>query len=95
MLWISLGSYIAQQLTLMYPDNVNTLTLVASSCGGKDNTPRPSEFIKLQSEIVIKSLKNVSITQDEMRELVSASAGSGWIKLHLKFLRTFHQICRN
>ena len=35
----SLGSYIAQQLTMMYPDKVNTLTLVASSCGGKDHTP--------------------------------------------------------
>ena len=78
----SLGSFIAQQFTMMYPDKVNTLTLVASSCGGKDHTPIPPEFLKMQSEIVNKSLKNVSITQDEMKELVVASAGSGWIKLH-------------
>ena len=78
----SLGSYIAQQLTIMYPDKVNTLILVASSCGGKDHTPIPPEFLKMQSEIVNKSLNNVSITQDEMKELVVASAGSGWIKLH-------------
>ena len=71
---------------MMYPDKVNTLTLVASSCGGKDHTPIPPEFLKMQSEIVNKSLKNVSITQDEMRELVSASAGSGWIKLHPEVL---------
>ena len=57
----SLGSYIAQQLTIMYPDKVNTLTLVGSSCGGKDHTPKPPEFLKLQSEIVNKSLNNVSI----------------------------------
>ncbi len=76
----SLGSYIAQQLTIMYPDKVNTLTLVGSSCGGKDHTPKPPEFLKLQSEIVNKSLNNVSISQEEMKELVAASVGSGWIK---------------
>jgi pimeloyl-ACP methyl ester carboxylesterase len=78
----SLGSYIAQQFTIMYPDKVNTLTLVASSCGGKDHTPIPPEFLKMQSQIVNKSLNNVSISQEEMKELVSASVGSGWIKLH-------------
>ena len=65
----SLGSYIAQQITIMYPDKVNTLTLVGSSCGGKDHTPKPAEFLKLQSEIVNKSLNNVSISQEEMKEL--------------------------
>ena len=78
----SLGSYIAQQLTMMYPDKVNSLVLVGSSCGGKDHTPKPSEFIKLQSDVVNKSLNNVSISQEEIKSLVSASLGSGWIKLH-------------
>jgi pimeloyl-ACP methyl ester carboxylesterase len=41
----SLGSYLAQQLTMMYPDKVNSLVLVGSSCGGKDHTPKPPEFI--------------------------------------------------
>jgi pimeloyl-ACP methyl ester carboxylesterase len=36
----------------------------------------------LQSEIVNKSLNNVSTSQEEMKELVSASVGSGWIRLH-------------
>src|ERR1041384_3946117 len=78
----SLGSYLAEQLTMMYPDKVNRLVLVASSCGGKDHTPKPPEFIKLQSDIVNKSLNNVSISHEEMKELVSASLGSGWIRLH-------------
>jgi pimeloyl-ACP methyl ester carboxylesterase len=78
----SLGSYIAQQLAIMYPDKVNSLVLVGSSCGGKDHTPKPLEFLKLQSEIVNKSLNNVSISQEEMKGLVSASLGSGWIRLH-------------
>jgi pimeloyl-ACP methyl ester carboxylesterase len=78
----SLGSEIAQQLTVSHPDKVNRLILVGSSCGGKDGTPKPSEFLKLQAEIVNKSLNNVSISQEEMKSLVSASLGSGWIRLH-------------
>jgi pimeloyl-ACP methyl ester carboxylesterase len=78
----SLGSYIAEQLAIMYPDKVNSLVLVGSSCGGKDHTPKPPEFLKLQSEIVNKSLNNVSISQEEMKGLVSTSLGSGWIRLH-------------
>jgi pimeloyl-ACP methyl ester carboxylesterase len=56
--------------------------LVASSCGGKDGIPKPPEFLKLQAEIVNKSLNNVSISQEEIKSLVSASLGSGWIRLH-------------
>ena len=78
----SLGSFIAQQLTIMYPDKVNTLTLVGSSCGGKDHTPKPPEFIKLMSEVVNKSLNNVSASQEEMKAFITASLGEGWIKLH-------------
>jgi pimeloyl-ACP methyl ester carboxylesterase len=78
----SLGSYLAQQLTITYPDKVNSLILVGSSCGGKDHTPKPPEFIKLQSDIVNKSLNNISISLEQMRALVSASLGEGWIRLH-------------
>ena len=66
----SLGSYLAQQLTMMYPDKVNSLILVGSSCGGKDHTPKPPEFIKLQSDVVNKSLNNISFTTEEIKSLV-------------------------
>ncbi len=36
----------------------------------------------MQSDVVNKSLNNVSISQEEIKSLVSASLGSGWIKLH-------------
>jgi pimeloyl-ACP methyl ester carboxylesterase len=78
----SLGGETAQQFTVSYPEKVNRLILVATTCGGKDSIPKPPEFIKLQSEIVNKSLNNVSISQEEMKSLVSASLGSGWIRLH-------------
>jgi pimeloyl-ACP methyl ester carboxylesterase len=36
----------------------------------------------LQSDVVNKSLNNIPITAEEIKSLVSASLGSGWIKLH-------------
>ena len=56
----SLGSEIAQQFTISYPEKVNSLLLVASTCGGKDSIDQPPEFKKLQSEIANKSLNNIS-----------------------------------
>ena len=88
----SLGSDLAQQLTMMYPDKVNSLILVAGTCGGKDHTPKPPEFIKLQSDIVNKSLNNIPLTAEEIKSLVSASLGSGWVKLHPESLEGFENI---
>src|SRR6478735_282554 len=48
----SLGSFIAQQFAVMYPEKTNSLILVASMCGGKEGINQPPEFIKLQNEIV-------------------------------------------
>jgi pimeloyl-ACP methyl ester carboxylesterase len=78
----SLGGHIAQQFTVSYPEKVNSLILVATTCGGKDSIPKLPEFIKLQSEITNKSLNNISISHEEMKSLVSASLGSGWVRLH-------------
>jgi pimeloyl-ACP methyl ester carboxylesterase len=38
-LGLSLGGFIAQELTLSHPDKVNRLILVASSCGGNQSIP--------------------------------------------------------
>ena len=94
MLWdILLGGIIAQQFTISYPEKVNSLILVATTCGGKDGIPKPPEFIKLQSDVVNKSLNNIPLTTEEIKSLVSASLGSGWIKLHPESLedsKTLH-----
>jgi pimeloyl-ACP methyl ester carboxylesterase len=78
----SLGGHISQAFTIIYPEKVNRLILVASSCGGKDSIPKPPEFKKLQADVVNKSLHNIPITHEEMKSLVSASVGSGWARLH-------------
>ena len=64
----SLGGHIAQAFTISYPEKVNRLILVASTCGGKDGIPKPPEFKKLQADVVNKSLHNIPITQ-EMKAL--------------------------
>ena len=71
-----------QAFTISYPEKVNSLILVASACGGKDGIPKPPEFKKSMSEIANKTLNNVSISQEEMKLLSSASLGTAWIKLH-------------
>ena len=78
----SLGSYIAQQVTMMHPNKVNSLVLIGSSCGGKDHTPKPPEFIKLQADIVNKGLKHIPASHEEMQVLNVASLGQNWIRMH-------------
>ena len=41
-LGFSMGSFIAQELTLLHPEKVNRLILYGASCGGKEGIPKPS-----------------------------------------------------
>ncbi len=78
----SMGSYITQQFAITHPDKVSNIMLIAGTCGGNDHVPPSDEFMQLQEGIVNKSLNNIPFSQDEMKSLVNASEGSGWIKLH-------------
>ena len=78
----SLGSFIAQEVTMMHPDKVNSLILVASTCGGKDGIDQPPAFKKLQNDLVNKTQHNIPITHEEIQAISVASLGPGWIRLH-------------
>ncbi len=78
----SLGTFTTQQFAISYPDKVSSIILIAGTCGGKDHVHRPADFDKLQADIVNKSLNNIPPSQEEMKSLVNASLGSGWIKLY-------------
>jgi pimeloyl-ACP methyl ester carboxylesterase len=78
----SLGTFITQQFAIMHPDKVSSVMLIAGSCGGKDGIPKPAEFYRLQADIVNKTLNNATISNEKFKSLVTASLGSGWIKLH-------------
>ncbi|HEY7081366.1 MAG TPA: alpha/beta hydrolase [Nitrososphaeraceae archaeon] len=81
----SLGSLIAQAFTISYPEKVNSVTLISSSCGGKDGIPKPPEFRKLQDDFVNKSLHNIPVTE-EIKAMMIASYGLEWVKLHPEVL---------
>jgi pimeloyl-ACP methyl ester carboxylesterase len=78
----SLGTFTTQQFAISYPDKVSSIILIAGTCGGKDHVHRPADFDKLQADIVNKSLNNIPLSQEEMKSLVNASLGSGWIKIY-------------
>jgi pimeloyl-ACP methyl ester carboxylesterase len=78
----SLGSFITQQFAVTYPDKVTSIIIIAGACGGEVSTPQPPEFAKLQTDLVNKSLNNITVSSEEFKSLVTASLGSGWIELH-------------
>jgi pimeloyl-ACP methyl ester carboxylesterase len=78
----SLGSFITQQFVITHPDKITSVIIIAGACGGEVSTPQPPEFEKLQTDLVNKSLNNVTISSEEFQSLVTASLGSGWIELH-------------
>ena len=78
----SLGSIISQVFTMSHPEKVNRLILVGSTCGGNESIPKPAEFLKLQAEIVNKSLNHIPLSQEEVRAAVVAPYGENWIRMH-------------
>ncbi len=78
----SLGATVAQQLTVTHPDKVNRLILVGASCGGKESIPPSPQLVEFMSDIVNKSLNNIPVTEEEVKEILSSSLGSAWVKLH-------------
>ena len=84
----SMGSFVAQQLTVTNPERVNRLILVAASCGGKEGIPQSPQLQKMASDIANKFLNNISVSQEEIKSLISSSLGPGWIKLHPESLET-------
>ena len=84
----SMGSFVAQQLTVTNPEKVNRLILVAASCGGKEGIPQSPQLQKMGVNMINKSLNNISVSQEEMKSLISATLGSGWIRLNPDSLKT-------
>jgi pimeloyl-ACP methyl ester carboxylesterase len=77
-LGFSMGSFVAQQLTITHPEKVNRLILYGTSCGGKENIPQRQEVVKILSNVVNNRL------QDPEKAL-SATFPLSWIKSHPHF----------
>jgi len=80
----SLGSLIAQELTLMHPDKVNKLILYASSCGGKDAIPATPEVYTSLAKLANPNLNLTPI--DQARIIENLLFPQEWKKEHPDYL---------
>jgi pimeloyl-ACP methyl ester carboxylesterase len=75
----SLGSYIAQDLTLANPDKVNNLILYASGCGGQRATPTNPK--------IIQTVTNASISmQQRIEKLIPFLFPTKWFRENPDYL---------
>ena len=58
-LGFSMGSFIAQELTLLHPQKVNRLLLYGASCGGIENIPQSPDVVKILSDLVYNRSQDV------------------------------------
>jgi len=74
-LGFSMGSFIAQEVTLLHPEKVNRLILYGASCGGKENVPQATQVMKILSDLVNNR------TQDP-EKVLSVTFPVEWVKSH-------------
>lgn len=87
-LGFSLGSFIAQQLAVTYPEKVNSLVLIASACGGKENIPANPRNLEIVIDIINKVANGTVVPSQQVKEVISLGLGSGWLNLHPNLLET-------
>jgi pimeloyl-ACP methyl ester carboxylesterase len=84
----SLGSFIAQQLAVTYPEKVNSLVLIGSSCGGKESIPTNPRILEIVIDMMNKVANGTVVPSQQVKEAISLGLGPGWLKLHPNFLET-------
>jgi pimeloyl-ACP methyl ester carboxylesterase len=70
-----MGSFVAQQLTLLYPERVDRLILYDATCGGKESVPQSPQVVKILSDFVNNRSQDVS-------KLLSVTFPVDWVKSH-------------
>ena len=84
----SLGSFVAQQLAVTYPEKVNSLVLIASSCGGKESIPANPRNLEMVVDMINKVANGTVVPPEQVKDAISLGLGSGWLKLHPDILET-------
>jgi len=59
-LGFSMGSFVAQQLAITYPEKINRLILSGSSCGGHEGIPQNPKVISILTDFVNNRTKDAS-----------------------------------
>ena len=74
-LGFSMGSFIAQDLTLLHPEKVNRLILYGATCGGKEGIPQSPQVVKILSDFVYNR------SQDP-EKILSLTFPLEWVRSH-------------
>ena len=70
-----MGSFVAQQLTLLHPEKVNRLMLYAASCGGEQAIPESPDVANIFSDVANNRLQDIT-------KFLSLIFPQSWIKSH-------------
>lgn len=81
-LGFSMASFIAQQLTLMYPEKVNHLILYGASCGGQEGITQNATVVKAISDFVNNRTRDPNA-------FLSVTFPLKWMKDHPDYLEVF------
>jgi pimeloyl-ACP methyl ester carboxylesterase len=73
----SMGSFVAQELALNYPDRVNNLILYASSCGGNEDVLTKPEVLQA---LEIMTNTSSSPTQEDIDRITSTYFPPEWFR---------------
>jgi pimeloyl-ACP methyl ester carboxylesterase len=87
-LGFSMGSFVAQQLTLTHPEEVNRLILHGATCGGKEGIPPSPEVVKLGKKLTNATVNNTPVEPQELKAALSVTLGPTWMKLHPNYIET-------
>lgn len=78
-LGFSMGSFVAQQLVITYPEKVNRLILYGASCGGQEGIPQKPKVINTLSDFVNNRTEDVDA-------FLEVTFPLNWIKENPNFL---------
>jgi pimeloyl-ACP methyl ester carboxylesterase len=80
-LGFSMGSFVAQQLVVTYPEKVNRLILYGASCGGKEGIPQQPKVINTLSDFV-------NNRTEDAEAFLEVTFPQNWIRENPNFLDT-------
>ena len=80
-LGFSMGSFVAQQLVITYPERINRLVLYGSSCGGHEGIPQNPKVISILTDFVNNRTKDASA-------FLEVTFPLQWIKENPNFLES-------
>jgi pimeloyl-ACP methyl ester carboxylesterase len=85
---LTLGSLVAQELTLNYPQKVDRLILHASACGGNESTPPSEQTVEMLMTITSPELLRNMTAEQQAMIFAHLMFPPEWLEKHPEILNT-------